>query len=174
MQSDSQMNLLKGLLAGAAAGLAASFVMGQFHAQFQNADSRPTRVAPARADEDSTVKAASALSRAVLRHKLTPAQKKLAGPLMDYAFGATLAGIYGMAVELHPEFSAGRGVPFGMAVWLGAHVIAVPALGLSQPITKSPPRAETIEFGAHLVYGAVTESLRRLMRMGGFRNQAGQ
>jgi hypothetical protein len=36
------------------------------------------------------------------------------------------------------------GLPFGAAVWLGAHIVAVPALGL------------------HLVYGSITELVRRV------------
>ena len=79
-------------------------------------------------------------------------------------FGANVAAIYGTTAELAPLVSTGWGIPFGAAVWLGAHVITVPALGLSEPITHSAPRAEAVEFGAHLVYGAVAEGLRRFLR----------
>jgi hypothetical protein len=44
-------------------------------------------------------------------------------------------------------------------------VITVPAFGLSKPVTRSTPRREAVEFGAHLVYGAVVEVVRRLLRM---------
>ena len=57
-----------------------------------------------------------------------------------------------------------QSVPFGLAVWLGAHVITAPALGLSRPVTRSPVSMEAVELGAHVVYGAVTEFLRRLVR----------
>ena len=83
---------------------------------------------------------------------------------MHYGFGANVAAIYGTTAELAPPVSTGWGIPFGAAVWLGAHVITVPALGLSEPITHSAPRAEAVEFGAHLVYGAVAEGLRRFLR----------
>jgi uncharacterized membrane protein YagU involved in acid resistance len=53
---------------------------------------------------------------------------------------------------------------FGAAIWLDAHVIAVPALGLSEPVTNSPMSSEAREFGAHLVYGTVSEGLRHAMR----------
>lgn len=51
-----------------------------------------------------------------------------------------------------------------MAVWLGAHVIMVPALGLAPPPTRQPALKEALEFLLHLVYGAVTELGRRLVR----------
>lgn len=103
-------------------------------------------------------------SRTVFHHKLTLDQKKIAGPTVHYGFGANVAAIYGTTAELAPLVSTGWGIPFGAAVWLGAHVITVPALGLSEPITHSAPRAEAVEFGAHLVYGAVAEGLRRFLR----------
>jgi hypothetical protein len=40
----------------------------------------------------------------------------------------------------------------------------VPALVFSESVTESAPDAELTEFGAHLVYGAVAEGLRRLLR----------
>jgi hypothetical protein len=43
-------------------------------------------------------------------------------------------------------------------------VLVVPALGLSEPVTKSPMSTEAGEFGAHLVYGTVSEGLRRAVR----------
>ena len=72
---------------------------------------------------------------------------------------------YGAAVEVLPVLGTGLGMPFGAAVWLGAHVITVPVLGLSEPVTRSTPLREAVEFGAHLVYGAVVEIVRRLLRM---------
>ena len=159
MRTDPIQNLWKGFLAGALGGLAASFAMSQFHALFQ----KPGPAA-LQSGEDSTVKAASAVSRTVFHHKLTPDQRKIAGPIVHYSFGANVAAIYGTTAELAPMVSTGWGIPFGAAVWLGAHVITVPALGLSDPITHSAPRAEAVEFGAHLVYGAVVEGLRRFLR----------
>ena len=149
----------KGLLAGAAGGIVASFAMGQFHALFQNAETSSSQD-----KEDSTVKAASAISQGIFRHELTPKQKKIAGPAVHYAFGASMAAVYGAAVELAPVLHTGYGMAFGATGWLGAHVITVPALGLSEPITRSTPASEGAEFGAHMVYGVVTEAVRRLIR----------
>jgi putative membrane protein len=83
---------------------------------------------------------------------------------VHYGFGTSIATFYGAAVEILPVLRTGWGMPFGVAVWLGAHVITVPALGLSGPMTSSKPSREVVEFGAHVVYGAVVESVRRLLR----------
>ena len=154
-----QVNRRRAFLAGALGGFIASFVMSQLHALFEQAEPSPQDK-----EEDSTVKAASAASEAVFEHELTPQQKKVAGPVMHYGFGTCVAAAYGTAVETLPALRTGWGTAFGTAVWLGAHVITVPLLGLSQPVTRSTPRRESIEFSAHLVDGAVVESVRSLVR----------
>jgi len=151
----------KGLAAGVVAGLVAAWVMGHFH---QLASRAPGMPPPAAGGEDSTERTAAAVSERLFHHTLSPAEKQTAGPLVHYAFGATVASVYGAAAEIAPMVTKGFGAPFGAAVWLGAHVITVPALGLSEPITRSSAPMEAVELGAHLVYGAVTEALRRLLR----------
>lgn len=158
-ESNREPDLWKGLLAGAIGGLIASFVMGQFSTLLITPDSNPEPD-----EEDSTVRAASAISQMIFHHELTPDQKALAGPAMHYAFGTTMATAYGVLVELWDPVRLGGGLPFGAALWLGAHVIAVPALGLSEPITRNDARTEAVEAAAHLVYGAVVEGIRRGVR----------
>jgi putative membrane protein len=96
---------------------------------------------------------------------LSEQEKKIVGPAVHYAFGASMAAVYGTLVECAPVTRAAWGMPFGVVIWLGAHVITVPALGLSEPITRSTSAAEAAEFGAHLVYGAAAEAVRRLVRI---------
>ena len=160
MRIDPKPNPRRGFLAGAVGGLIACFAMSQFHSFFQKVESSAEDK-----QEDSTVKTASAVSQKIFHHELTPHQKKIAGPAVHYGFGASIATFYGAAVEVLPVLRTGWGMPFGVAVWLGAHVITVPALGLSEPVTRSTPLREAVEFGAHLVYGAVVEVVRRLLRM---------
>lgn len=133
--------------------------MSQLHALLQRSDasSRPRK-------EDSTVKAATVISQCIFQRELTEQQKKIAAPAVHYAFGTSVGAIYGTLVESGQVARGGWGLRFGAVVWLGAHAIAVPALRLSQPITKSEPGSEAAEFGAHLVYGVTAESVRRLLR----------
>ncbi len=153
------LNPWKGLLAGALAGLAGSFAMSQFHTLL------PQNTPLGRQNtDDSTVKAASAISHQIFHHDLSGPEKAIAGPAVHYGFGMGVAALYGTVVEYAKPMRAGWGVPFGVAVWLGAHVLIVPALGLSEPISRSTSSAEAAEFAAHLIYGAVVESVRRLLR----------
>ena len=137
----------------------ACFAMSEFHSAFQKLESSDQD-----RHEDSTVKTAAAVSERIFHHQLTPQQMEIAGPAVHYGFGASIATMYGAAVEILPVLRTGWGMPFGVAVWLGAHVITVPALGLSEPVTSSTPRREAVEFGAHVLYGTVVESIRRLLR----------
>jgi uncharacterized membrane protein YagU involved in acid resistance len=158
-KSSSAPNLSQGLLAGALGGLVASFAMSEFYSLLPRDEqySQPDK-------EDSTVRAASAVSRTLFHHELTPDQKKIGGSVVHYAFGTTIAALYGVLVEFRESTRFGWGLPFGAAIWLGAHVITVPALGLSEPVTRGAHSAEAAEFAAHLVYGAVVEGLRRWLR----------
>src|SRR5215831_9445076 len=158
-QVSSRPNLWKGFLAGAFGGLIASFAMSKFNSLLPGAESysQPGK-------EDSTVKVASAILQTVFHYDLARDQKKIAGAAVHYTFGTTMAALYGVLVEFRGSERLGGGLPFGFAVWLGAHMIIVPTLGLSDPPTRAVPKAEAAEFASHLVYGAVTEGLRRLFR----------
>ena len=113
--------------------------------------------------EDATVKVASGVT-SLAGHRLADDEKALASSAVHYAFGASVGAVYGAVAEIVPRVTAALGLPFGIAVWLGAHVIAVPALGLAEPPTRRPVAEEGEEFALHLVYGAVTEVARRLLR----------
>jgi putative membrane protein len=134
MGSEPRRNSCKGFLAGAVGGLVASFAMGQFYLLLPKAETPAQQ-----GTEDSTVKAAGAISQNVFHHKLAPQQKMIAGPMMHYGFGVSVAAIYGAVAEFAPVVRNGWGMPFGVGVWLAAHVIAVPALGLSKPVYRVEP-----------------------------------
>jgi uncharacterized membrane protein YagU involved in acid resistance len=154
-----QLRRWKALVAGASGGLIASLAMSEFHSLFPHAEGQSQP-----ADEDSTIKTASAISQAIFQRRLTAAQKEMAGPVVHYAFGTTMGALYGVLADSRDATRLGWGLPFGAAIWLGAHVITVPALGLSEPITREVPAAEAVEFISHLVYGAFVEGVRRTLR----------
>ena len=163
MQVETQSNpppptRWKALFAGALGGLIGSLAMSEFHSLSPHAESHSQGV-----DEDSTVKAASAISQTLFHHRLTPAQKEMAGTAVHHAFGTVMGALYGVFVDFRDSGRLGWGLSFGATVWLGAHVITVPALGLSKPITGEAPAVEAFEFASHLVYGGVTEGVRRTL-----------
>ncbi len=164
----SEPDLFKGLVAGVASGLLASLVMEQFQTlwtkvseKVQEAEGDKPRKSQAK---PTTVKAADAISKQILGRKVPKKQQKLAGEAVHYAMGATSAAIYGTLAEFVPVVTAGQGLVFGTAVWLVADEASLPALGLSKPPTKNPLSTHVYAFASHLVYGAVTEAVRRALR----------
>jgi putative membrane protein len=114
--------------------------------------------------DDATVKVANAVAHRFTGTDIPPRRRALAGSIVHYAFGATMGAVYGGGAEIVPLVSTGLGVPFGAAVWLGAHVVTVPALGLAEPPTRRPLAAESTELMLHLLYGLTTELARRIVR----------
>jgi len=180
---------LKGLAAGLCAGLVASWTMNQFQTVWSHVAEGDKQLQSRRASrqsgggrkdqqkqkqseaaggegggDDATVKAATAISAGVFDHELTKSEKKVAGPAVHYAMGATSGAIYGVLAELTPAVTMGAGLPFGAAVWLVADEAAVPALGLSKSPIEVPPSQHAYALVSHFVYGATTEIVRRAVR----------
>jgi putative membrane protein len=153
-------SIWRGLVAGAIGGILGAVAMSGFFSVCEKLGRVEQN------GDDSTLKTASLVSERVLHRPLTEREKGWAGSAVHYSFGAVVGGLYGALSELICVVSIGWGLPFGAAVWLGAHVIAVPAAGLGQPITRSRASYEIVEFIAHLFYGAVVEATRRVMRSG--------
>jgi uncharacterized membrane protein YagU involved in acid resistance len=157
--------MMRGALAGFCGGLLAAGAMSLAHVMIGAAASKPDPVASREVpeEEDATVKVAAAVV-STFGYRLAESNKTLAGSAVHYAFGGGVGGIYGALAERAPAVRAGLGLPFGAAVWLGAHVITVPALGLARPPTRQPLAKEMQEFALHLLYGLTTEIVRRLLR----------
>jgi len=170
MSQTENANVWKGLASGIVAGLVASYVMNQFQSGLKAllADSKQAKSSNEGENsgdkEPATVKAAEAISEGVADHELTKSEKKVAGPAMHYAMGATSGAIYGIAAELQSAVTFGAGAPFGAAVWLLADEVAVPSLHLSGPPWESPVSTHVQGLAAHFVYGLTTDALRRVVR----------
>ena len=170
---------VKGLVAGAVAGLVAAWAMAQFQngpgslqtaAQFPGhepdmADDREQQDRGSSGDDETaTMKAADTLSRQLRHQPLTHEQKQEAAPLVHYAFGMAMGAVYGGLAEALPAATRGAGIPFGLAVWLGADEIGVPAAGLSDPLAEIPASSQAYALASHVVYGASLEAVRRVVR----------
>ena len=164
------MDIVRGTIAGLVGGIIAAGAMSVVHKGLVGITAGTRPPAPnmnQQQDDDATVKVADGVMRWLLHRRLPEDRKPLAGHLVHYAFGGGVGALYGGVATVAPRVTAALGLPFGIAVWLGAHVITVPALGLAPLPTRQPPSKEAIEFALHLVYGAVTETVRRLVRRAG-------
>jgi hypothetical protein len=175
------------MVAGAAGGLVASWVMNQFQALLSRMTHGVERPHGAqslqqgsprhgvarelrergrdREADNAAVRTAVVVSERLFGLELADREKKeIAGAFVHYAFGVATGGVYGAIAELKPATTAGAGLPFGAAVWVIADEIIVPALGLSKPPTKYPLSTHAYSIASHLVYGLTTEIVRREVR----------
>lgn len=179
-ETNENGNVWKGLVAGLAGGLVASWTMNQFQAAWtyiaegtekphgaqsmQPTDgSKQEQRNDTAEPDDATVETAKAISE-VFGHELQESEKKPAGAAVHYAFGTLTGGLYGALAEVTPQVTTAAGVPFGAAFWLLADEVAVPLLGLSKGPTAYPPSTHAYALASHLVYGVTAEMSRRALR----------
>ena len=181
-----EKDILKGLAAGIAGGIVASWVMNQFQSAWSKLTEGVERPHGAQSlqqgspghgvarelqergsdesDDNAAVRVGNAVAEFVFDKKLTEHEKEIAGAVAHYAMGAFSGAIYGVAAEVTPAASFGIGMPFGAAVWLLADEGIVPAAGLSKSTAEYPLSIHAYAFVSHLVYGASTEVVRRAVR----------
>ena len=163
----------RGILVGLIAGLAASWTMDRFQEVWiavsspddskKEEDETDPSEDGGKSQDNATVKAASAIFEGLFEHKLTKAEKKIAGPAVHYAVGATSGIVYGIASEFLPEVSMGFGLPYGTVFWLVVDEGVVPLLRLAKPPTAYPASTHIYALASHLVFGATAEGVRRLL-----------
>jgi putative membrane protein len=172
MSSNGNKHLVRGVLAGIAGGLAASWVMNEFSetagkrlSKAVESPEEQKQIASKSDGEDATMKAADRIAAtATGGQHLTHEQRETGGPIVHYSFGALMGGVYGGLAELVPATRAGFGTTFGAVLFAAADLFAVPALHLAPSATELPASAEAAPLAGHLVYGATTELVRRLVR----------
>jgi uncharacterized membrane protein YagU involved in acid resistance len=168
----------KGLAAGLIGGLVASWTMNRFQDRWSKL-AQGNRMSPqdqlesrqlesdeqgrVEAEDDTTVRTASAISEGLFDHKLTQKEKKIAGPAVHYILGTGVGGLYGAAAEVAPKVTTGAGLPFGAVFWLVVDEGAVPILGLSKGPTQYPLSTHVYALASHFVYGLTTELVRRVV-----------
>ncbi len=181
-QANESGEVWKGLVAGLAAGLVASWTMNQFQAAWTRVTEgfekphgaqsmQPSEGGtpdqsqePKDEQDDATVKTAKAISEGIFGHKLTKSEKKPAGAVVHYAFGTATGGLYGAMAEVAPQVTVGAGIPFGAVFWAVADETAVPLLGLAKGPTAYPLSTHAYALASHLVYGLTAELSRRAVR----------
>ena len=172
MGETSEANILKGTLAGAVGGLVASWTMNEFQKVWAAAEKRITgRKQGQQAGqngnqdtEDATMKTADRISQALQGRHLTKAEKKKAGPVVHYGFGALMGAVYGASVEVNPAANVLAGIPFGAILFAAADEVVLPVLCLSDKPAAYPLSTHVYGLVSHAAYGVATETVRRIVR----------
>ena len=150
--------ILRGLLAGVAAGLAGSLTMTLY--QEIVARNQRSYVPPA---ENTTEKTGRQLAEAAGR-PLTQGEEQRVGRGLHYGFGIVMGAGYGVAAEYLPMVGVAAGVPFGLALWMGTDLSSLPLLDLAQRPSETKPIDHVLHLGSHLVYTTTLELTRRQLQ----------
>ncbi len=150
-QNTHARSLAKGLLAGLIGGLAATA-----------AKTFAEKIYPPRTHGEPEPPAV--LADKLAGHPLTGAQQQAAVETIHWGFGALTGAAYGALAEYYPAATAKDGAGFGMALASLTHETALPAMGLSADPNDQTTRERTSEMATHVVYGMVTETVRRVVR----------
>jgi putative membrane protein len=171
---NQEKHIGRGIVAGLAAGLVASWVMNEFmtgpgqklqQAVQSSQDSERDAIQNETPKEEATMKTADAVVNVVTGGQhFSWEQREKASPAVHYAFGGLMGAIYGGLAELWPGVRSGFGTTFGSVLFTGADLVAVPALKLGPSPTEQPTTAQVSPWAAHLVYGVTTELVRRIAR----------
>jgi putative membrane protein len=146
-----ERSLAKGLLAGLIGGLAATA-----------AKTMAEKIYPPRVHGEP--EPPDVLVDKLTGHHLEGASKTAATESIHWAFGALAGAAYGAAVEFYPAASSKEGASFGLALATLTHGGALPAMGLAAEPEEQTSRERTSEMSTHVVFGLVTELVRRNVR----------
>jgi putative membrane protein len=153
-QSHEQLgnkSLAKGLIAGLIGGIvatAAKTLAEKFYPPRTHGEPEPPAV----------------LAEKISGGDLSQNQKAVATETIHWVFGAASGAAYGALAEFYPAATARDGVNFGMTLMALTHEGALPALGLSAEPADQTTREKASEMATHVVFGFVTESVRRYVR----------
>lgn len=159
-------NPMRGLTAGALAGLAATAAMTAFQmawtavASRQHEAMRERTGDPARPPREKATVETARQVEAALDLNLPREEREDLATALHFAFGTLAGAAYGAAAEFAPALTRGAGVPYGAGVYFVVNQGVMPAAGLATPATEIPPALHLRGLAAHLVYGLVLETLR--------------
>lgn len=146
-----ERSLAKGMMAGLIGGLAATAAKSmaeKFYPPRTHGEPEPPVV----------------LAEKLLGHELAGSARTLAAESIHWSFGALVGAAYGGLAEFYPAATAKEGASFGMTLAALTHESALPALGLSAEPPDRTTRDKASEMGTHVVFGVVTEIVRKSVR----------
>ena len=143
--------LWKGIVAGVVGGLAATA-----------AKSLAEKIYPPRTHGEP--EPPEVLAEKVAGHPLDETSKEIAAETIHWTFGAVTGAAYGALAEYYPAATAREGATFGMTLMALTHEGALPAMGLSAEPAEQTNREKSSEMATHVVFGVVTEIVRKMVR----------
>lgn len=150
------------MLCGAAAGLAATWVMGRLTTfLYENEDPAARRREDRVRGNKSAYGLAAERSAALVGRELTDGQRQQAGNLLHWVLGATGGAAYAALRHRVPAADAGSGALFGLVFFLAMDEGVNAGLGLTPGPLEFPWQAHARGLAGHLTYGVATEAVLR-------------
>lgn len=143
IQPDFWRGALAGLMGGIA-GAAAKLLVEQ--------------IIPPRAEREDALPEKAAV------HSLEKTERQVARHSIHWSLGPLIGAAYGAAVEFEPELTVRHGAAFGLGLNGLSHKHLLPIFGLPAPVDKEPKQERLSDVASLLVYGVVTETVRRMIR----------
>lgn len=158
-------DLIKGALAGAVGTLALDAVTWFMwdredrEALEQERQARPEGLDPAHYVASKAARAAGI--------ELTPKQPHPAGLATHFAIGVMPAALYGVLSKRVPQVRTGRGLLYGLALFLVQDEVVNSVAGFSGRPMQYPWQAHVRGLVGHLAYGAATDATLELLNREG-------
>ncbi|HUD27341.1 MAG TPA: DUF1440 domain-containing protein [Novosphingobium sp.] len=156
---DVVVDASRGAAAGAVAGFAASAVMNGFQSLVT-----PLFQPSGAGGPPATEVAAQRASLLASGQRLGDGDRQAGGNAVHYVVGTLTGGLYGALAEVRPGVTRWHGLALGLAAATLVDQIAVPLAGLARPPWRYTLRTHLYGYASHLVFGFVTESVRKVLR----------
>ena len=169
-----EVKLSGGLAAGIVGGIVTTWALDKYQQGALEATRRMEDVTNAepilsrqqenqlREQHRAHAEAAQRITRTTIGKSLSHSQQRRAAPIVHYAAGAVAGGAYGLAAEILPSVRRFYGMGYSKFVFLGGSEALLPWLGLG---SRRPVQVTPAGLPAPLVFGAVLETTRRLLRL---------
>ena len=169
-----QVKLFSGLAAGFVGGIVATWVLDKYQQGALEVTRRAENAVGAgpvlsRYQENQMhdqqrahAETADRLAKSTLGKGLSRRQRRDAAPIVHYAVGALAGSAYGLAAEFIPAVRAGYGTGYASLLFMGGSQELLPGFGFG--VLNSRAAAQGDGLSGHIIYGAVLEATRRLLR----------
>ena len=156
----AERNLAADLLLGAAAGAAATWLMGQTTTYLYDKEDEQAREWEDEARGGKTAYGVAAEKAAgAVGKDLSEDQRKQLGSQIHWGLGIGAGAVYGALRNQLVDGGWGEGLAFGTGFWLLVDEMMTPALGLTPGPTAFPWQTHARGLAGHLVFGLAAETV---------------
>ena len=100
--------------------------------------------------------------KAGVEQEMDAEERSAATILSHFAYGAAGGAVYASAFEPR-RHGAGKGLLFGVLVWVVSYLGWLPAAGVLSPATEHPARRNLLMIAAHVVWGVIMGAFLQLL-----------